>query len=578
MLNMTSTAPKFHVGLLTAGATVLWGLAGLHSGFSEVPEKYKHLVEKYKTLCDVDRELCDSYQRLNHRLETVVGTERAPAKKLSTAEVIEFNKSGDSLKDRYLLVLSNQSEYELKNQIPSYALDAIHKIADRPIHELTSKIRTLGLSVVPMNLADLGAAMGLLEKRLLALEQDTSQSFKQNSAPTEHSARLRSLYDDGNNLWMHLMDNTLIVKDAGNPVESRSGGAFKNLTPSGEIITSGLNPLNERLAEFSRRLNALDLSLGTNFGQFYAHPELGTSGQARGAAQSLEKRGLLNNPFGDKVLENATGKDFGNEPHGDPKKGDAALTGSSTKPNLRMRPVPYSPPEPVETQMSAWDQLQATLTGRRVPLEIGDPKMQRHPEDTLKVEKLKARGMTLTYGDPARRAAYTFPQEGGTCAVSSQAQIIAEARGIPPNKMKELENDLYKRASQANCFTHNKYTGMQRSFGGTADQCLSYVLEDSGMLVRKRFGASQEELERTLKRGKMFMITAKAGYLWNEVEEYKGGHAVAVTGSEFHKDGTLLGVYINDTGVKPPHGGRFINAAQFLEAWQAWGSTYVEPL
>ena len=96
------------------------------------------------------------------------------------------------------------------------------------------------------------------------------------------------------------------------------------------------------------------------------------------------------------------------------------------------------------------------------------------------------------------------------------------------------------------------------------------------MPATRHFAATKEELFAAVSKGRMVIVSANTGKLWNNPKFAHGGHVVVITGAEVGRvDGELLGYYINDTGTDV--GGRFITAKQFHGAWESHGGVFIEP-
>ena len=198
------------------------------------------------------------------------------------------------------------------------------------------------------------------------------------------------------------------------------------------------------------------------------------------------------------------------------------------------------------------------------------------PSETAGVNLLRKLGKTRTIGDPARRAAYIYPQDGSTCGIGAQVQVLADAGLVAadPAALKTKEDELYARALRLGYFTGSTGDPKRRENGGTANQRVGDLLD---MPVRKRFAATDEELFEAVKGGRMIIVGADTERLWNDRRFRGGGHFVAVTGAELdRKTGKPLGYYINDTGTN--EGGRFVTLKQFNAAWHRHSRMFVEPL
>lgn len=196
--------------------------------------------------------------------------------------------------------------------------------------------------------------------------------------------------------------------------------------------------------------------------------------------------------------------------------------------------------------------------------------------DTLKMKAMKLFGLTQTVGDPEERAKFVFHQDGSTCGIASQVVMKTERdkQVADPSTMKQQENRLYTEALARGFFSGKASDPNRRANGGTPWQHMGNLLDQP---IKKRFGATAAEFDKSVLTGKMLLVNANSGKLWNDPRFANGGHIFVVTGAEVENStGKVMGYYINDTGTN--QGGRYITSRQFLEAWKSAGSYYVEPL
>jgi hypothetical protein len=210
------------------------------------------------------------------------------------------------------------------------------------------------------------------------------------------------------------------------------------------------------------------------------------------------------------------------------------------------------------------------------PFNTGRKGRDSEPAETAAVEALRRAGQTSTVGDPVRRARLVYHQNGETCALAVQAEVLAELHGLDPGSkgMRALEDKLYEEAVRKGYFEGDVADPRTRWKGGTTPN--QYMGSLLGVPVRRTALASPEQLDAAVKTGKMLIVNGNTGTLWNDPKFANGGHAFVVTGAEVRRDtGEVLGYYINDTGTN--EGGRFVARGQFMKAWQANGRLLLEP-
>lgn len=195
------------------------------------------------------------------------------------------------------------------------------------------------------------------------------------------------------------------------------------------------------------------------------------------------------------------------------------------------------------------------------------------PEYTKIISNLKKAGKTRTVGYPLARSRLVFPQTDNTCAIAAQVEVLEEAGapGTGPKRRQEMEGRLLASAIGQGYFDGNSADPKRRENGSVPIKYLGNLLN---MPLKKHANASDEDLARAVSAGKMVLVGINAGAFFND--RTPGEHAVAVTGAEVNANGKVLGYYVNDTANDAP--ARFINELQFLNAWHAAYSVFIEPL
>jgi hypothetical protein len=245
--------------------------------------------------------------------------------------------------------------------------------------------------------------------------------------------------------------------------------------------------------------------------------------------------------------------------------------------------TPAASPGKLSTRPSNFENIESgggILSKIGIKPEEGRDRWRRYDTDPKTTDAILARrdkGELLTVGDPVGRARLVFPQTGGTCAIAAQVEVAAESMKPRPGleQLKKMEDDYYKRAAGANWFGGHDLDPNRRQSVGVAQEYIGDLLP---MPMKKHYNASEDELNSAVINGKMIIVSTDAGRLWNNIRFAGGGHAIAITGAEVDRTGKVLGYYINDTGMIPPDGGRFVNARQFMSAWYGNGHMFVEPL
>ena len=202
-------------------------------------------------------------------------------------------------------------------------------------------------------------------------------------------------------------------------------------------------------------------------------------------------------------------------------------------------------------------------------------KADSESKESKRIASLKNYKLTRTIGDPGGRAALVFHQTGETCGIAAQVMVLEEAGAVAHDakSRKQAEDELYARAAELDLFSGNSADPNRRFKGGTPGAHMGALLD---MPATRHFAATKEELFAAVSKGRMVIVSANTGKLWNNPKFAHGGHVVVITGAEVGRvDGELLGYYINDTGTDV--GGRFITAKQFHGAWESHGGVFIEP-
>lgn len=232
------------------------------------------------------------------------------------------------------------------------------------------------------------------------------------------------------------------------------------------------------------------------------------------------------------------------------------------------RTIPFSPPQ--ARSPTLFDSRLVPQPDRAAaaapPIVAGDPsrlllaKNMFSDDDLTRADALKRLGLSKMTGDPGRYAAHAFTQHSPvSCAVAAQAQILL-AHGLVPGTMtaETLEKNLLEEAKR------KSYLHL-----GTPPEHDGSLLVERGMLVAKYRRTDRATLEAALRRGHVLVAGVDARVLWGQGSGQPLPHSIVVSGAELSSsESEVLGVYINDSGTRPPGAGRFVPWTQFLRAWR----------
>ncbi len=413
------------------------------------------------------------------------------------------------------------------------------------IEEFTkSRLDALLAVIVNPMAAQFSAAETSLSQRLIILEGETKEL---EDKPLPEPGEVVSLKDD-----------QLAAFDS---FKSLSLGIDAYYDPDSPIAIARREKANElalKLAELRDRLIALELRAGLAPTPVV---DLTETMRSRKMAELLmltkkKKFGAFVKPEGGESFE----VDFpvqsprtwptGPAPMGPegPKK-IPAKPGGVPKKKAEPKTVPV--PEPDKTLDPPLDPKELSLAERRARL-------------------LRWLGLAEVAGEPKKRALLVHGQEGNSCAIVAQQQLLLAYGVLPGGDQVQLEDMLESSAAAAGYYGYKT---------GTPNKFMGNLLMEYGLIIVKHVDASDEELAAAAKTGKMLLVSVDPGLLWNDPKYLGSGHAILVTGVEFmKKSGTVLGYYINDSGYYGGVGGRFVPAEQFYKAWHGRGSRFIEVL
>lgn len=421
------------------------------------------------------------------------------------------------------------------------------------------RIWVLALESIPMDLKEVSRALSDIESRADQLEKDVRGSPDPEPKVEESfRGRLHALNEEGTRAWNHLHTASLNIDDLGDGVNgsrpSKKADWIYELTPGGALQKKA-NPLQTRVAALAEQLIAIDRLLN---GKRRAAEE------TRSRALQARMKTMLVNPFAETAAPSGSGASSLGRPHG-PGRPD----GSAPQPAAaRERTLLDLHPVPAPGGDDKRGPRPAVFTGRKGRDSV--------PDETERVNALRAEGRTRTLGAPETRAKFVYKQDGETCGIAAQVQVLADLGLVAPDPktLKAKEDELYARALALGYFEGSPTDPDRRKHGGNPGQFIGNLLDRP---MRKRFAADEKELFEAASSGRIVLASFSTEHLWNDKRFRGQGHVVAITGVEVdRKSGEALGYYINDTGTN--EGGRFVAAPQFMKAWRNRGRTIFEPL
>jgi hypothetical protein len=180
-------------------------------------------------------------------------------------------------------------------------------------------------------------------------------------------------------------------------------------------------------------------------------------------------------------------------------------------------------------------------------------------KDDAEIGVWHAMGQTRTIGDPYGAAKLIFHQEGPSCAVSTQFEVL-KSRGVAV----KIE-DLATEGRDKGYFVDYAQTDGSRA-GGTSWSHLDSLITDHGVKAESVSQATQSQLDAAVKKtGDAIVYVFPKGFWADPKIGDRETHAVYITGAEQDTSGKIRGYYINDTGTG--EAARYISAADFYKVW-----------
>lgn len=502
----------------------------------------------------VDAQLADEVAALRRDVDKLLPPELGPedkAPRVPAETVLAFNRRFEDVVNAALL--ADLREPGLLKSQGSELRAALSSVGRR--------INVLALESIPLDLKEVSRALSEIESRAEKLEKEVrAEASGLTPASREVFARrLNALNDEGTRAWNHLHTASLNIDDLGDGASgarpSKEADYVYELTPAGKLNEKA-NPLQTRVGALSARLVAVDRIL---------HGERLAAEETRSKALQARMKTMLANPFAA-------------SPNGSVNTGGAGAAG----PDRPARPdgavaIPRTARERTLLDLHSVPAPDADGKARPLPAVFtGGKGRDSSPDETKKVNALRAAGKTRTLGAPDERAKFVYKQEGETCGIAAQVQVLADAGLVmrDPKALKAKEDELYARALALGYFEGSPTDPDRRRHGGNPGQFIGNLLDRP---MRKTFAAKEEELFEAASSGRIVIASFSSEHLWNDRRFRGQGHIAAITGVEVDREtGKPLGYYINDTGTN--EGGRFVATGQFLKAWRNRGRTIFEPL
>lgn len=178
-------------------------------------------------------------------------------------------------------------------------------------------------------------------------------------------------------------------------------------------------------------------------------------------------------------------------------------------------------------------------------------------------ELLEATETPGLYGDPEKAAeVWHYQGEIESCAVACQEFIAEELLGKDFSYVKMMEY-----AAERNWF----------SLSGTRMSKVGNLLEEMGLDVERKHGASKEDLKEVLRSGGKIMVAVNDQTLFDPAyalsPDSAVNHVVEVTGID-ERDPENVKVILNDSGLDKFGAAREVQLDAFLAAW-AKGNNYM---
>lgn len=419
----------------------------------------------------------------------------------------------------------NERYRALNESAKSFQFTRNLNTAESPLSCLRQKLNDLSLAVLPSRIEELSRALDRLRQRAEALQNSINSPGAAAKDRPEPRRELSAIDKEGSGLWRRVHETSLNVADMGDWTSTIKNETIVDMSPNAALL-SHVNPLQERLAALSILLRRMDMRLGPP-------PD---------ASAAAAKRQAVIDSIRDCFPNKSTLLDM---PHAAPPPAVVAPPPSQDGPKLL-----------------------AALFGPGCDYDSVSGEVDR-------ILAMHEKGCAQTVGDPAGRTRLCFFQEGKTCSIACEAEVLLGLQAAPPDVTpQELESFLYDKAARLGCFTGAAADPKRRHAGGTPRQYSGGLL---GLPVRKRYLATVAELDAAVKRGGMIIAVLDAGLLWNQKKWLNTGHAIVITGAEIDAETKdILGYYINDTSKR--HAGRLVAAPQFRKAWEARDRVFFEPL
>lgn len=205
------------------------------------------------------------------------------------------------------------------------------------------------------------------------------------------------------------------------------------------------------------------------------------------------------------------------------------------------------------------DGLDLAVSAAFPPAKPGRAPTEEETALRLQIWEDRLAGRIRTVGDPVGRAPFVHRQEGGTCGLCVQVQVVRLAGAAPERSTSRgLEDEFYREALRRGWI--GKDGVHDRKEDGTPAAHLGSLLTEYGIPYVKRDRFDEPTFDASVRSGRVLIVGASADVLWgrsrgegprNAEEPDPDGtdHVVLVTGAEARtSDGEIAVYYVNDTG------------------------------
>lgn len=233
-----------------------------------------------------------------------------------------------------------------------------------------------------------------------------------------------------------------------------------------------------------------------------------------------------------------------------------------------------------EIQENLHKDFENEVTGLEVNQNSGDFVFDVDEEDKLDVESMPHVSSTETLDEINSHNNSFTPVEGvliiGTPIEDSEgyhpqldgeptcAQMACE--GIIHKHHPHLRDFVSKDSLKQEAINDGAYSE-RLGEAGTKDFYIKRMLEKYDIPVKQWENANFEDIKHELELGHDIVVGVDAGILWNDINYYKQGHAIRITGIDKDYFGVSNYVYVRDSGNPEIDGMGKISKKRILDAW-----------